>query len=535
MLNKEKRIALLVLAALAAAAPFLSAGGRKPDPAPAPAAQAGGPVTYPVSGSPKLTFARTLDPDLQTSGYSSYKDAPGFQEWQRRTGIEVEIIEPADANAFLLYLAGGNLPDIIHSGKRFYPGGIPKMHADGLASNLTDMLPKYAPDYWNLINSDPRYSGLIKEADGKYYAVAGYLKTENDVSLTWAGLVIRKEFLDKLNMAPPETPSEMYTYLSRIKKELNVEVPFCSDKFRWPYNFDWGCITSGFNLPRTTAYQINGKVHYGAYESAYKDVMAWLNKLYTEKLLDNNFAVTDEPTAHSNMLSGKSGLITTAASRVGNMTMAANRGDFTLMGLSSLTPQRGVKPAFVMVDNLVSESFWGFIPETSRNKEAALKFLNYPYTKDGIILTNFGQEGETFAYVNGTPKYTEFVTKNPKGIALDGLMRVHGLLNFPVLFDPNMSLQRFGLPQQIQAMSAWANHDAAKYLIVNNSIAADFADEYATLMTDIDTFIKESQAQFISGALPLDRFDSYYIATLKRMGMDRLLEILQTSYDIYNK
>jgi putative aldouronate transport system substrate-binding protein len=83
-------------------------------------------------------------------------------------------------------------------------------------------------------------------------------------------------------------------------------------------------------------------------------------------------------------------------------------------------------------------------------------------------------------------------------------------------------------------MEAWSISDGAKYRIVNNSILGQHADEYAALVTDINTYIDECRAQFISGALPLDRFDSY-IATLKRMGMDRLLQILQESYDVYNK
>jgi putative aldouronate transport system substrate-binding protein len=129
---------------------------------------------------------------------------------------------------------------------------------------------------------------------------------------------------------------------------------------------------------------------------------------------------------------------------------------------------------------------------------------------------------------------TEFMTKNPKGTPLDALLRVNAMLNFPILQTDSMTRQRYPLPSQIQAMAAWVRSDAKKYAIVNNSILPQFAEEYATLFTDINTYIVESRAQFISGALPLTQFDTY-IATLKRMGMDRLIEILQTSYEAYNK
>jgi putative aldouronate transport system substrate-binding protein len=299
--------------------------------------------------------------------------------------------------------------------------------------------------------------------------------------------------------------------------------------------FTGGALTSPFGLPRTDAYHINGKVHYGAYDPQYKDVLAFFHKLFAEKLLDSNFAVTDEPTAHASVLNGKTGLIFTAASRIQNMTYAAgNASDFTLMGLSSMSTARGAVPLYSYADDPVRLAFWCNLPETCRDVENSLKLLNYLYTEKGNILANFGQENVTFAWVNNEPELNEFVTKNPQGLSLDGMIRAYGLLNFPIVQDERMLRQRFALPQQIQAMEAWSKSDGAKYRIVNNSILGEYADEYATILTDINTYIEESRAQFISGALSLDRFDSY-ITTLKSMGMDRLLEILQVSYDVYNK
>jgi putative aldouronate transport system substrate-binding protein len=337
-------------------------------------------------------------------------------------------------------------------------------------------------------------------------------------------------------MAPPETVDELYQYLRRSKDELGADTPFMSARNRFPMAFTGGALTSPFGLPRVDAYHVNGKVHYGAYDPQYKDVLAFFHKLYAEKLLDNNFAVTDEPTAHASVLNGKTSLIFTAASRIQNMTYAANDApDFTLVGLPSMSTAKGVTPIYSYADDAVTFSYWCFLPDTTRDVENSLKLLNYLQTEKGNILANFGEENVTFTFVDNNPIYTEFVTKNPQGLPLDGILRTYGLINFPITQDDRMSRQRFPLPQQIQAMEAWAVSDGSKYRIVNNSIIGEYADEYAALVTDINTFVEESRAQFISGALSLDRFDSYYISTLKSMGMDRLLEIYQASFDVYNK
>ena len=180
-------------------------------------------------------------------------------------------------------------------------------------------------------------------------------------------------------------------------------------------------------------------------------------------------------------------------------------------------------------DSPANNDFWCFLPETSRDPENALKLLNYAFTEKGNILVNFGQEGKTFNFVNGEPVFTDFVTSNTGGLTLDGILRCYAILNFPIVQDERMTRQRFPLRSQVEAMEKWSASDGSKYRIINNSILSEYADEYAALVTDINTFVAESRAQFISGALPLDRFESYYLPALKNMGMDRLLEILQAS------
>lgn len=532
----RKFIVLALLASLVAAGAFAGGGGQ-PAPAPAPAAAptgAPGVVTYPVTGSPKIVISRGADTDIHTAGFSSYNETPGVLQLMKETGINVEFVELVDNNAYRVYLAGGNLPDVIMANKTFYPGGAVKMAEDGLTQDLTNYLPTYAPDYWKYINSSPELYKAIRELDGKHYTFAGYFRKPGSIYSSWQGLVIRKETLDKLGMQEPETADELYTYLKRSKDELGYDIPFMSARNRFPNLFTGGALTSPFGLPRADAYHLNGKVHYGAYDPAYKNVMAYFNKLYTEKLLDNNFAVTEESAAHSSVLNDETSLIFTASSRIQNMTAAAkDPSRFTLYGLKAMSTARGVKPMYNYADDAVMFSYWCYIPQTTKDIPNALKLLNYFFTEKGNLLANFGEEGLTYTMVNGSPTFTEFTTKNPKGLPLDGIVRTYGCLNFPMIQDDRMSVQRFPLQQQIQAMEAWGQSDGSKYRIVNAAVMPKHASEYATLVTDINTYIDESRAQFISGALPVSQFDQY-IATLKRMGMDRLLEILQESYEAYN-
>ena len=475
-----------------------------------------------------LKLVRNVDVDITRAGITSYAEAPGFKAWQEQTGITIDITETADDTALKLLLSSGDLPDIIVASRTFYAGGQLKMAEDGLAIPLTDEFASLAPDFWSFINSDPIYFDSLKQADGEIYCFQGFFLKDSPYR-SWRGMMVRQDFLDQVDLEPPTTIDEFTAMLRAFKDQLEIETPLMSFSGNFPRMLSDGNLTAAFGLPNSVGYQVDGVYHFGAYEPAYKEALAYLNMLYNEGLMDKNFAVTDEPTAQSSVMEGKTGAIYAAASRILNMTSAVNDGVFKLTGLPPFTKNKGEVAICGMTDPvMVSTASW--LTEDCENVPAACAFLNYMYTEPGNLLYNFGIEGESFEYVDGKPKFTELMTKNPDGYSLDPMIRKYGILNFSGVQDLGMSAQRFPLQEQIDAYAAWSSHTADKYMIINNAILAEYMNEEATLWTDIDTYINEMRARFISGQEPLANFDQY-ITTLKNMGMDRLIEIRQLSLD----
>lgn len=487
------------------------------------------PAMYPWhEESVVLKLVRNVDVDITRAGITSYAEAPGFKAWQEQTGITIDITETADDTALKLLLSSGDLPDIIVAENAFYAGGQLKMAEDGLAIPLTDEFANLAPDFWSFITSDDVYFNSLKQADGEIYCFQGFFFKDSPYR-AWRGMMVRQDFLDKVSLEPPTTIDEFTAMLRAFKDDLGVETPLMSFSGNFPRMMSDGNLTAAFGLPNSIGYQIDGVYHFGAYEPAYKDALTYLNILYNEGLMDKNFAVTDEPTAQSSVMEGKTGAIYAAASRILNMTSAVNDGVFKLTGLPPFTKNKGEVAISGMTDPvMVSTASW--ITEDCDNVPAACAFLNFLYTEPGNTLYNFGIEGESFEYVDGKPKFTELMTKNPDGYSLDPMIRKYGTLNFSGVQDLGMSAQRFPLQEQIDAYAAWSSHTADKYMIVNNATLAEYMNEEATLWTDIDTYINEMRARFISGQEPLSNFDNY-ISTLKNMGMDRLIEIRQLSLD----
>lgn len=62
------------------------------------------------------------------------------------------------------------------------------------------------------------------------------------------------------------------------------------------------------------------------------------------------------------------------------------------------------------------------------------------------------------------------------------------------------------------------------------SWTADQADQLKSLTTDLNTYLYQEEANFITGSEPLSNWDSY-VATCQSMGIDQVVALYQARYD----
>jgi len=61
-------------------------------------------------------------------------------------------------------------------------------------------------------------------------------------------------------------------------------------------------------------------------------------------------------------------------------------------------------------------------------------------------------------------------------------------------------------------------------------MSSEETEKITSLLADIDTYVNEMSIKFITGAEPIDSFDSY-VEKIKSMGIDEVLQIRQQVYD----
>ncbi len=169
------------------------------------------------------------------------------------------------------------------------------------------------------------------------------------------------------------------------------------------------------------------------------------------------------------------------------------------------------------------------ITSSCNNVEAAAKFLDYIYSDEGIMLSNYGQERITYTIENGEPKLTDFVLKNPDGLSHQQALSLYaGYKNKPFI----TLFQVYPLEVQQKSLEVWATPDAKIKMMPPITMTSEETDEYNSIMMDINTYVNENKLKFIYGSQSIDTFNDF-VAAIKKMGIDRAIELQQATYDRY--
>ena len=493
-------------------------------------------VNYPVDTDVTLSLWHVISGGITAGGYSESAATPGFQAWEEKSGIKIDLREFIDMNSMILAVLGADkLPDMLMFDPSNYPGGIPGMVKDGIVEELTvEELEKYAPDYWAYINREEYLDALV-QLDGKMYNFAGHVFEPNSIYRYFSCIFYRGDLLDKAGVKVPETIDEFYDMLVALKGLDGIEVPWVfNNNMGLRSSMNEGIITSPFGLVCTDEYQVDGVWHYGAAEPEYREVLRFAKKLYDEGLISVDYLSMESSQAQAMIVNGTAGAFWGGVGRMGANAPLLNEGEYFVAG-SCLRADDAEKACFSFADN---QTGWGdatFITTDCQHRDLCLNFLNWVYTEEGNMVRNMGIEGVSY-YIdeNGKPQYTEFVTNNPDGYTIEGLTRCYGLIDWPGIHADFQQELRQALPCQVQAFEAWSKSDHDKYAVNHKNVLDEYADDYTNLWSDISTYIDEARAKFISGALDLDADFDAYIETLNAMGMDRIYEMKQATLDAYN-
>ena len=475
---------------------------------------------------------------------------PVFEELEKRTGVKIEFQVyptqqyPEVANTRLA--AGVDIPDIIMIQSQIDQV---KLYEDGIIADLTDLIDQYAPDIKRFFEMVPDVKktatsdGKILYLPNAYYVVSDMEEmktgelTGQAAPLNAMVPVMRKDWLDALGLEVPTTLDEWYTVLKAFKEEdpngngLADEIPLGGLQDREFFlcgsaNLELYWPSDGFSV------NDEGKVEYDYINPELKTLIEFNNKLYSEGLLDPESFTDNLDKVKTKFATNTLG----AANSFWNLQCSATSDTLAKSGVENaelipVVPPVGSEGKAFLVQNFTNNQIGMAIADGDK-KEIAIKWMNYFYASyEGLLLTNYGIEGETYTMVDGKPEFTDFVLNNESLSATAALQSVGAKpsisntqpTNYLAALDINNPDISFVVD----------NMDYAIIVPAFASANADEAKEYSRLMGEIDTYREEMLIKMIMGVETIDKFDEY-LETMNQMGIDQVIAIKQAQYDRYN-
>lgn len=485
----------------------------------------------------KLTYWAELNGNA-ASIKSSFNEVPFFQEWQQRTGVNLQFIQPP-ANqakeAINVLLTSGELPDMIEYEWINYPGGPEKAINDGYILRLNDIIDQYAPHLKQYLNDHPDIDMQIRTANGSYYAFP-FIQGDDKLR-TYQGPIIRKDWLDELGLEVPTTIDEWHTVLKAFKEQKGAEAPLT---FLGVPNPLFGVEGGGFIGAYGTKkgfYQEGGNIKFGAQEPEYKQFLSLFRDWYAEGLIDKNLAAVDSETQDTNMIIGRSGAsIWNAGAGIGTWLPILQEDDPSAQLVPAPYPvlNKGDRPKFGQLAPAIGSSGGVAISGNSRHVEEAARMLDYGYGPEGHLLFNFGIEGLSYEMRDGYPTYTDTILKNPDKWAPAQALAMYTRASYfgPFVQDTRYMEQYYTLQEQKDAVRLWSSTNAALHNLPTLPKTEKESTEMSVIMQEVNKVVDEMSLKIIFGIEPLESFDMY-VDQIKSLQIDRAIQIQQQALDRY--
>jgi putative aldouronate transport system substrate-binding protein len=489
---------------------------------------------YPINTKDSFSYWGTMS-TTTASFYTNQGDSEYGKEVEKRTGVKVKWMTPQGSNineAFNLMIASGSLPDAIeYNWASVYPGGPEKALQDGVIMPLNELIDKYAPNLKKALLADPSLDKMVKTDSGKYYA---FPMIRPQSSLVYKGPMIRKDWLDELGLDVPSTIDEWYTVLKAFKDKKGAQASLTLIKNSKGPDLD-SFVFGAYKVGDNFYVDDNNKVQYGPMMPGFKEGLKTLSKWYSEGLLDRDFSINDVKALDNKMLNSKSGathyLLTTGIARYLDI-MKEKNPYFDLVGAPYPTLSRGEKPFIGQTDFTYLPNYASAISTRAKNPELIVKWLDYFYSPEGIMLNNYGVENVTYKLQNGIVLYTDLVDNNSDKLARGQVLSKFTKVNGPTILDDKYAPPP-AYKQQEDAYHAWSNTDALKHRLPPFiTPTVEEGKELAKVITALESLRTEMLVKMIMGAESTDDVDKY-TKKMKEIGVDQVLDIYQKALARY--
>jgi putative aldouronate transport system substrate-binding protein len=348
---------------------------------------------------------------------------------REKTGVTVTIegIMMSETEKLNLIFASGDMPDIIDApnwgGNAGETAVIKKAAAEGMLVAVEDLVPNYP----NI--KDAFDVGVISQAflendiddpsfGGHRYVIPVETPGDEANITNWAyGVFVRGDVPGALgvNVADIKTSEQLYDFMVKARdygfKDINGNDTIVATTYH--EGWDYGRYAESFNQKKLTNYtkDENGKITLDVLSDQFIQKNMFLWKLVKENLLDKecfkqNDAQADEKVGNGTALfaAAQYGPIINSTKLTGLYT---SNPEMRYIPVGPLTYSDG--SPLTQIEQMGRHGAHAFlITKSCKNPEAALAWLDYINSEEGMRLCEYGIEGDTYEMnADGQPRLKE--------------------------------------------------------------------------------------------------------------------------------
>ena len=416
--------------------------------------------------------------------------------------------------------------------------------------DMTPNMNKYLEQY-------PAAEAYMTAPDGGIYTIPKISLDETD---RFSRTFINKKWLANVGMEVPKTMDELYEVLKAFKEQdangngdPNDEIPYL---YASGYEASERVLMSAYGIHTSEINYIlqadaDGKVYLANTTDAYKEYMKWMARAFSEGLIEQEAFVVEGTTINDRASKDLYGFYGCGSAPYVVAVTDISYDAENFVGVAALTSELNETPTAGLA-SLISETGVVAISTTSPYKEALVRMVDYMYTDEGELAGTFGKDGQTFDWQHNdildvdVPKMRVFddcasgEETRYKYATLNGTLALiewnndrRALFTAPIEdVQSDEILNEYGWAALV-ALAVREDGIQQVDCFPKLSYTAEEANERATLRADLENYLKQAKAQFMTGEIDVEEGWDNFVNTVNGMGLERLIEIEQAAYDRY--
>lgn len=444
-----------------------------------------------------------------------------FQGAAELTNISLRGIASANttnsSEAANLMMATGELADIMH----FFHAARNTWGPDGALIDLRDLIEEHAPNIKRILEEDPRLAHFAASPDGNMYMVPQ--PNREIIGQAW---LIREDWLDDLGLPLPDTYLDYYDTLKAFKEADPARVPYMKR--------DTGGVRdllAFWDLPTGQWKAVDGEVQYVPAHPNLKIAAQELAGWYSEGLIDQEIYTRGGQAREilfSQNLAGSTHDFMQSTTGF-NAQLQDSIPGFRMVPMPPPQNINGERKEFSTAQFYTNHG-WG-ISTQSEHPVEAIKYLDFWFSEEGMMLSTYGIEGETYVYDAAGELQLTDSTKD--GNILENMYRIGAHLEFPREHD--FAFSRFTVTEEaMEGINLYLDSGWIQEAFPPQSFSQSDKNRYDDLSNGLSTYSSEQFQRWVMGAEVLDdAVWDRYIDQLHRLGLEEFTELAQKAYDEY--